>query len=322
MGTGRVLPRLLALVVALWFCVGGGTEPVLAQDGGKCTFCNNPLEVGVNPLKCPNCIKLATAIRKRHRKVWVLGFKRKKLGRVQIKDDTGTPENYFYLTYELTNNDRYPRSFFVDISAHSDRGKKKFIYRDTHIKDVYETVRKIEGFRKPEQKLLSKADLSMPQPEKRNETPEKIDPENLTRRTAPLVIRPDDDKDGVGKFGLDFTFLPEGPPKGVAKISLPVIQPKQKLKCVAILGPFHPEMDRLVIKIRGLTNWSLLEGDGYVAPKGKPHQRMIKEAVLELHYSRPGDEFAHTTDPIKFVRRKWTDVKRVLKSDLPSRSED
>ena len=56
--------------------------------------------------------------------------------------------------------------------------------------------------------------------------------------------------------------------------------------------------------------------DDYVAPEDQPHRRVITEAVLELHYSRPGDEFAHGQDPLKFVRRKWTDVKRTLKSDL------
>lgn len=303
----------LALVLFLVMCLGFTWMASPSWAETKCTYCNKPLEDAKNPLKCPHCIKLATAIKKRNKKVWVLGFKQHKIVRIQIKDDTGTPENYWALPYTITNNDKVAHSFFLDISAHSDRGKKKFVYRDTYIDDVYKEVRKILGMRK--QKLLSKVDVSMPPEGKRNKLPEKVDWRALTRRTVKIVTKPDDDPDGVGKIGVDFKPRP-----GAGRIALPSIQPKQSLKCVAILGPFHAEMDKLVIKIRGLTNHSILKKDAYVAPKGKPHRRVIKEAVLELHYKRPGDEFAHGQDKITFTGRKWTDVKRVLKSDLPSRN--
>ena len=75
-------------------------------------------------------------------------------------------------------------------------------------------------------------------------------------------------------------------------------------------------MDRLTLKIRGLTNSSLLTHDDYVAPDNQPHRRVITEAVLTLLYHRPGDEFAHGQDPIEFVARRWTDETRTIRSDL------
>ena len=39
-------------------------------------------------------------------------------------------------------------------------------------------------------------------------------------------------------------------------------------------------------------------------------------AELQLRYRRPGDEFAHGQDPLKYVGRRWVDRKRTYKSDL------
>jgi hypothetical protein len=276
-----------------------------AQD---CTYCNQDLE-GKNPLKCSNCIDLATKITKHNKKVWVLDFKRHTMGRVQIKDDTGDTETYWFLPYTLTNKDEVAHSYFIDVSARSDRGKRKFKYHDLWISDVYEEVRKILGKREGQQ-LLSQRDVSMPPPGEANVLPKTGD-----QRT-----------------------------KETAKIALPTLQPGESAECVAIFGPFHPEMDRLVISVRGLTNSSLWAevvrrpaptprnpnrtvdtlavksedriGEDSVAPKDKPNRRIITEAVLELHYKRPGDEFAHNTDAVVFVRRRWVDVRRTIKSDL------
>lgn len=250
---------------------------VYAQD---CTYCDKDLE-GKKPLKCANCITLSKQITKNNKKVWLIDFKQATVGRAQIKDDTGDTEVFWYLPYTLTNRDSVPHEFFIDVSAASDRGKHSFRYHDQWIPDVYAEIRSHLGKREGDQ-LLSQRDVSMPPPGKENTLPAVDDPK--TKRTA--------------------------------IIALPVIQPGETLSCVAILGPFHNELDKLVIAVRGLTNSSLFTKHDYVAPKAEPHRRVITEAVLELHYSRPGDEFAHDTDPLVFVKRKWTDVKRTVKSDL------
>jgi hypothetical protein len=283
---------VLTAFVALWFL---SPAPQAAAD--QCTFCNkHELQEGENPLKCPVCVKLTKEIthgkdpdkmRKqgkvlpRH-DVWLLGFShQKQLGRVQIKDDTGHVENYWYLLYKLKNKSKeLKQEIFIDIKCHSDRGKKKVWYHDEFVPDVYQEIRKQLGLRKAQQ-LLSMRKLSQ-KPEGGVNTLPKIQ-DTKTSETA--------------------------------KISLPTIQPDETLNCVAIFRNFHPEMDRLVIRVRGLTNWALMTDEGYVAPPSS-HDRKIKEAILELHYSRPGDEFAHSTDPIVYVKRKWVDDLRVIKSDL------
>jgi hypothetical protein len=263
------------LVAGALFCAWA---PETSAD--TCTFCANDLEEGVNPLKCPSCIEIANKITRGNERIWVLDFKQGGLGRVQIKDDTGDVENYWFLPYELTNNDDHPHEFFIDITATSDKGNREFRYHDTWIPDVYDEVAKILGVREGQQ-LLSQRELCMPKPGDQNELP-KVD----DKRT-----------------------------RDVGRIALPSIQPKEKLRCVALFEKFDPEMDRLTIKVRGLTNSSILSHDDYVAPDNKPHRRVITEAVLTLHYKRPGDEFAHGQDSIEFVGRRWTDETRTIKSD-------
>jgi len=267
---------VLAVLLAVW---GGFAVPQSFAD--QCKYCSQELEEGVNPLKCPSCTELATRIARNDDRVWVLDFQQGDLGRLQIKDDTGDTETYWYLPYTLTNRDEKPRNFFIEITAGSDRGKHTFAYHDMFIPDVYAAIRRALGKRQNDQ-LLTKRELAMPPTGERNVLPQISD--NRTKETA--------------------------------RIALPTIQPGETLRCVAIMGPFHPEMDRLVISVRGLTNSSILAHDDYVAPEGEPHRRVIKEAVLQLHYSRPGDEFAHGQDVITFEGRRWTDATRVVKSDL------
>lgn len=281
--------------------------PLDVARAEQCKYCASELEPDQNPLRCGECAKIAESIRRANERVWVLDFQQGKLGRVQIKDDTGDTETYWFLPYTITNRDDTAHQFFLDVKAISDRGRSRgvdpladrdphkaveieavsgrargqFRYHDTWIPDVYEEIRRVLGLREEDQ-LLSQRELSMPPPEERNELPHIQD-----RRT---------DKE--------------------AKIALQTIQPGETLRCVAIMGPMDPEMDKLVVHVRGLTNSSLIEHDDYVAPDGEPHRRVIKEAVLTLHYGRPGDEFAHGQDPIKFEGRRWMDVKRVIASDL------
>lgn len=251
-----------------------------ATNAGQCTFCNEELEAGVNPLKCPRCVEKAEKIARGNQRVWVLDFKPGKIGRVQLKDDTGDVENYWFLPYTLKNKDEHPRPFFIDVTARSDKGNRHHRYHDTWIPDVYDEVRKALGVRDGQQ-LLSQKDVCMPPPGQRNEPP-------------PAAASSHDR----------------------AKIALPVIQPGETLQCVAMFQQFDPELDELVVRVRGLTTSSLLTHDAYVAPDGQPHRRVITEAVLELTYRRPGDEFAHGQDPISYVGRRWVDLTRTVPSDL------
>ncbi|MGE0710200.1 MAG: hypothetical protein AB7N76_07665 [Planctomycetota bacterium] len=262
-----------------------------------CTYCQkHEMQPGENPLRCPECEKIAKEIAlsldpdkkqktgkvlPRH-DVWLLDFSHEtQLGRVQIKDDTGHIEDYWYLLYKLHNPSKdLAHKFFIDIKAWSDRGKHQFWYHDEFVPDVYEEIRKKLGLRKDAQ-LLSMRKLSQRPEGSENTLPRISDPKTTE----------------------------------VAEIALPTIQPDETLNCLAIFKNFHPEMDELVIRVRGLSNSSLLKHDAYVAPPSS-HDRNIKEAVLELRYERPGDEFAHSTDPIRYVGRKWVDDLRTIKSDL------
>lgn len=277
---GPVRIRFLAsLVVAVVLVAGAGTT-AFAET---CTFCQNELEPGANPLKCPKCIEIAKKIAEEDEEhVWVLDFKEDKLGRCQIKDDTGDVEVYWFMPYTLTNRSKHVRSFFIDITASSDKtANKEHKYHDMFVPDVFEEISKILGVKEGQQ-LLTQRELCAPKPGQPNVLPKVQDP-----RT-----------------------------KETAVISLPEIQPGESLKCVAMFQKFDADMDRLVIKVRGLTNSSLISNDDFVAPENQPHRRVITEAVLLLHYKRPGDEMAHGQDPIEFVGRRWADESRTIGSDL------
>lgn len=297
---------ILALVLAGFALWGGVAAPVASAE--QCTYCNQrEIEEGENPLKCPRCLEIAKEITEtadpepradraeiypgakvpRH-PYYMLGFNHKKpLGRVQLKDDTGHIENYWYLVYKLKNKHKeLVRPFFLDIRAYSDRGKNKVEYHDTWIPDVYEEIRRQLGLRENAQ-LLSMRQVSMKPEGEQNEGPALGDTKSYK----------------------------------TAQIALPKLQPGEEVTCVAIFKNFHPEMDRLVIRVRGLSNWSLLSEKFYEAQPNS-HDRTIREAVLELHYSRPGDEFAHGTDPIVYETTKWVDDERQIKSDLPGIQQD
>jgi len=284
-----------------------------------CSFCNTEIDADVSELNCPNCVEIAKRITAENAEVWVLDFQAGKLEHVQIKDDTGDTEVYWVLPYTITNRDTNPHEYFLTIDAVSDRSRHHhsrkqdetsyytdsetgqpaeklrgtFRYHDSWIPDVYEEARKILGVREGQQ-LLSQRDVSMPPQEAQNVPP------------------------AVGR---------EEPVADTAKIALPVIQPGETQRCVAIFKAWDPEMDVLSIFVRGLTNSSLmLEGvirdEDYVRPADRPGERDIKEAVLVLTYERHGDEFAANTDPITFVGRRWTDQPRTIKSDLRSKPSD
>ncbi|MBL4844609.1 MAG: hypothetical protein JKY65_03705 [Planctomycetes bacterium] len=295
--------QAVTLVLALTALVVFGWIPPAQAQGDMCTYCNQrEIQEGENPYKCPRCVEIAKAItetadpepRKDRAKIYkgnkvprhpyyMLGFThRKALGRVQIKDDTGHVENYWYLIYKIKNKHKdLVRTFVLDVRAYSDRGKNKFEYHDIWIPEAYQEIRKHLGLRKGGQ-LLSMRKLS---------------------------TKPEGEENVLPAINDKKSYK-------IAKIALPKLQPGEEATCVAIFKNFHPEMDRLNIRVRGLTNWSLKVPEYYEAPANS-NDRTIREAVLELHYSRPGDEFNHGSDPIRFVKRKWVDDVRKIKADLP-----
>lgn len=224
---------------------------------------------------------IAEGIARKNERIWVLDFRPEKLDVLYLKEDTGDTEVYWYLTYTVTNRDEVAHPFFLDLTAQSDRGRRSHRYHDIWIPDVYDEVRDLLGLREGDQ-LLSQRDLCMPPPGERNQPPRLDD--QRTRDTA--------------------------------TIALPVIQPQQTLRCVAIFKPLDGQMDRLTVFVRGLTNSSLHTHDDYVAPADRPQQRVITEAVLTLEYRRPGDEFSAQLDRIEYVGRRWIDETRTILSDL------
>jgi len=292
----------------------------------ECTFCSEELPVGIeDSLNCPNCIELAEAITRGNESIWVLDFEPGELQQVQIKDDTGDVETYWFLPYTLTNNDESPHRFFVDITAYSDRtrhphrrddelegyftdrssalgnpSKRRGTarYHDMWIPDVVAEVERVLGVEEGEE-LWTQKELCMPPPGERNRQPRLRDKET----------------------------------KETAYIALPEIRAGQTIDCVAIFESIDPETDALSIFVRGLTNSSLIpvekvEGEppelplDYRRPIEDDHERVITEAVLVLTYQRPGDEFAHSLDPIELVGRRWTDQSRRIRSDLAAEDED
>jgi hypothetical protein len=280
-GVARMKRALMALLVATGLMVTVLPAPTAWAD--NCTFCGNELEAGTNPLNCPHCREIANQITRGNEKVWVLDFQQGQVRRVQLKDDTGggDVEDYWILPYTLKNQDEHAHEFFLDITAESDKGNQTYRYHDVWIPDVYDEVAKILGVREGQQ-LLSQRDVCMPPPGTQNALPPVQDQRS----------------------------------KETGHLALPTIQPGETLRGVAIFGKFDPEMDRLTIKVRGLSTSSILTHDAYVAPDSQPNRRVITEAVLTLNYRRPGDEFVHGEDPLEFVDRRWTDETRTIGSDL------
>jgi len=107
------------------------------------------------------------------------------------------------------------------------------------------------------------------------------------------------------------------------------IEPGQTVKCVVIFHGYHPEMDRLTITVRGLTNdVHFYKGDEERREAEKlgkrgdppqdlpPHRRKVVERALLLKYYRPGDEFYATLDALEFEGREWVTLERIEKTDL------
>ncbi|HZU98770.1 MAG TPA: hypothetical protein VFF73_18840, partial [Planctomycetota bacterium] len=130
--------------------------------------CDDP-----NPLKCKKCEEIAAQIAKRDPNVWTLDlavtaedFKKKyvtdptlakslarKFGvprRVEIKKELGASEVYWYVYYEVTNNDELERPCWIHVTAESDKGKNTVFYNDSIVPEVLEELKKIVGVKEGE----------------------------------------------------------------------------------------------------------------------------------------------------------------------------
>ncbi|MEZ6188230.1 MAG: hypothetical protein R3F62_24880 [Planctomycetota bacterium] len=263
-------------------------------------------------------------IKRSNPQVWYLDFQQGKLGLLQIKDETNTVEQYWYLPYTITNRDEVPHSFFIDVSAYSDRNRHRheveseqddyFVipphsafnesevpssstrsdrrrlrsythrYHDLHIDDVFEAVQLALRPWTKGKKLYNQKDLNSRPAGEDNQLP-KVD----DKTTGDSAV-----------------------------IALPTIQPGETWHCVAVFKHLDAEMDGLSVFVKGLTNSSLLRHQDAYAPldKGEPHTRVLTEAVLVLTYKRPGSEFTAATQPIEFVGRRWIDQERRIRADL------
>ena len=74
-----------------------------------------------------------------------------------------------------------------------------------------------------------------------------------------------------------------------------VIKAGETKEAVAIFPEPDAEMDRMEFEVTGLVDpIDIVDGKRYYELK-----------LLSLHYERPGDEFGHTSDPIKFLKKEW-----------------
>jgi len=264
-------------------------------------------------------------IKRSNTKVWYLDFKQGKLSPLQIKDETNTVEQYWYLPYTITNRDEVPHSFFINVTAYSDRNRHKHPTRAEQ--DDYFVIPPRSAFNESEESTST----------------EKADRRRLRRyahryhdlhiddvfESVKLALRPWT----RGKKLYNQKMLNSAPAENKlppiedkttgesAVISLPTIEPGETWHCVAVFKNFDPQMDALSVFVSGLTNSSLLTHGAYVAPANS-HERQITEAVLVLTYKRPGSEFAAGTQPIEFVGRRWVDQKRRIRADLEQPDPD
>ncbi len=82
----------------------------------------------------------------------------------------------------------------------------------------------------------------------------------------------------------------------------------EQKECVAIFNPLDPEADKIVVSVHGLANDLVVE-------KLSDNRLKITERVLELTFTRPGDQYYPAWDKFKFVSRKWKQLVRETSID-------
>lgn len=193
-------------------------------------------------------------------------------------------ENWWYLYYEVTNSGQEDRRFFLNFTGRSDRGATYHDVKDVAVFKKVEEILRSRGKLKKDETLHSSFDMSIPE-------------------------KPGD---------LEAAF-----PR---KLSMPVIRAGETKKGVAIFRRFDLNMDKLVISVEGLQNDQLvISPSDTKTPDGKdipnppaPHRRRVTTRVLELTFSRPGNEQFTANKTPKFVSRKWVSRTREIKTDLGS----
>jgi hypothetical protein len=82
------------------------------------------------------------------------------------------------------------------------------------------------------------------------------------------------------------------------KMAYVTLKAGETRKCVAVFNAIDPNVSRLTIGVRGLTNdiKLLTKDDG---------MKELEERVREFSYERPGDEYEITLDRFKLTGREW-----------------
>ncbi len=342
--------RWSSFVAAASLAVGLGL-PAYAE---KCPFAGpdgHERDESDPPLRCKKCEAIAEELRAKNPSVWTLKLTYDRPKRVEVKRELKeNAEVYWYIYYEITNQDKIDRPCFIDVMAESDKGKNQYWYHDSAVPEVTEELKKILGIKENEV-LHTQLEMTSPNKGETNQLP---------------------NKDGTVKGGE-------------AKIALPTIKPGETKKCVAVFTKFDNEMDVLTIYFHGLCNTvagvpipidglnpetsPVSEGEGRLiaddAKTADPYRRKVIDRVYAIEYECTGDEFKKSTrpiikheeqtlrprnlakdegDPVKyhdigvfgteiidpeektiegkkpspftFLARKWVQVERTIKSDL------
>lgn len=266
-----------------------GLLPVASAE--ECPYCHKEIEEGRGTYNCQECEKAANDIAQKAA-AWTIQLKHEKPRRVTVKDDSGTPETFWWFSYTLKNTDQDAHEFSMHISAVSDKGKNLYQYEDGSVPEVVAEIRRILGMKEGET-LYTQAELNTSPQGQQHQLPGK-----------------------------------EAPPGGGSgKVALPTIKPGETFRCVAIFKKLDAEMDRLKISVHGLSNdvevkqtdqpWDSEFGFGEKpATPNQPFRRKVKDRVLEIEYESPGDEFTTNVRPLTFVAQRWVEVERVVKTDL------
>lgn len=334
----------------------GFAAPAYAE---KCQFSGNGPDAHDRddndpPLKCHKCEEIAEKITRKDTNVWTLDLKYKKPRRVEVKKALQAPnglwvpnesEVYWFVYYELTNQDTVPHPCYVDVMAESDKGKNVYTYHDSAVPEVVEEVRRIEGL-KDEEALFTQTELCLPPAGSDNKVPNQDGTifeqtyEDGRGLTEPKSGKPSHTRflqrmtDAEGKT----LVVKDGP----ARIAFSTINPGEKRRCVAIFTKMDAEMDVLTVYFHGLCNSTYGTSDptNFLPPEANPvgendlriinddvkaadpYRRKVIDRVFAIEYECPGDEFAKSSRQIKEHDEQLLRPRNLAKEEEPVRYHD
>lgn len=96
----------------------------------------------------------------------------------------------------------------------------------------------------------------------------------------------------------EFELLSKRDPKD-PKYHYVTLPAKSTRQCVAIFRPIDPNASKITIRVTGLSN-------EIRRSKKDDGTEELEHRVLELQYTRPGDEYGIALDTFKFVGKEWT----------------